>query len=80
MDPAFENGEEALLAASNLQLSEDDNVLVQGVEGDKYAIGYFGFAYFVENEGKLLVVIIPSSGERYLSTWLFETPDKGGAW
>lgn len=32
-----------------------------------------------ENEGKLLVVIIPSSGERYLSTWLFETPDKGGA-
>ncbi len=33
-----------------------------------------------ENEGKLLVVIIPSSGERYLSTWLFETPDKGGAW
>ncbi len=33
-------GEEALLGAANLQLSEDDNVLVQGVEGDKYAIGY----------------------------------------
>jgi len=59
MDPAFDKkGEEALLAASNLQLSEDDNVLVQGVEGDKYAIGYFGFAYFVENEGKLLDVKI----------------------
>ncbi len=57
MDPAFDKqGEEALLAAGNLQLSEDDNVLVQGVEGDKYAIGYFGFAYFVENEGKLLDV------------------------
>lgn len=46
-------GEEMLLGAANLQLSEDDNVLVQGVEGDKDAIGYFGFAYFVENEGKL---------------------------
>ena len=51
-------GEEALLAASNLQLSEDDNVLVQGVEGDKYAIGYFGFAYYTENEGKLLAAAI----------------------
>ncbi len=60
MDEAFENGEEALLAAGNLQLSEDDNVLVQGVEGDKYAIGYFGFAYFVENEGKLLDVKVES--------------------
>ena len=42
-------GEEALLGAANLQLSEDDNVLVQGVEGDKNAIGYFGYAYFEEN-------------------------------
>jgi len=61
MDPAFEKkGEEALLAAGNLQLSEDDNVLVQGVEGDRYAIGYFGFAYYVENEGKLAAVAIES--------------------
>jgi phosphate transport system substrate-binding protein len=54
MDPAFPDaGEEALLAAANLQLSEDDNVLVQGVSGDQYAIGYFGFAYFEENAGRL---------------------------
>jgi len=33
--------------------SEDDNVLVQGVTGDKSAIGYFGLAYYVENKGKL---------------------------
>ena len=46
-------GEEAILGSANLQLSEDDNVLVQGVEGDKYAIGYFGFAYYQENKGKL---------------------------
>ncbi len=57
MDPATEKkGEEALLAAGNLQLSEDDNVLVQGVEGDKYGIGYFGFAYYIENEDKLQAV------------------------
>lgn len=39
-------------------LSEDDNVLVQGVEGDKNAIGYFGFAYYEENQDKLKIVPI----------------------
>ncbi len=59
MDPAFpEAGEEQLLGAANLQLSEDDNVLVQGVAGDKNAIGYFGYAYFEENAGKLRDVSI----------------------
>jgi phosphate transport system substrate-binding protein len=33
--------------------SEDDNVLVQGVSGDVNAIGYFGYAYYAENMGKL---------------------------
>jgi phosphate binding protein len=46
-------GEEALLAREGAQYSEDDNVLVQGVEGSPYAIGYFGYAYFVENQGAL---------------------------
>ncbi|GMB07616.1 PstS family phosphate ABC transporter substrate-binding protein [Thermolongibacillus altinsuensis] len=40
------------------QLSEDDNVLVQGVAGDKNAIGFFGFAYYLENKDKLKVVPI----------------------
>ena len=35
--------------------SEDDNVLVQGVAGDKNAIGYFGLAYYEENKDKLKV-------------------------
>jgi ABC-type phosphate transport system substrate-binding protein len=39
-------------------LSEDDNVLVQGVAGDRNAIGYFGFAYYIENEGELQDVAI----------------------
>lgn len=42
----------------NATLSEDDNVLVQGVEGDKNAIGFFGFAYYAENKDKLKVISI----------------------
>jgi phosphate transport system substrate-binding protein len=33
--------------------SEDDNVLVQGVEGDPGALGYFGFAYYEQNADRL---------------------------
>jgi phosphate transport system substrate-binding protein len=33
--------------------SEDDNILVTGVSGDKYALGYFGLAYLIENQGKI---------------------------
>jgi phosphate transport system substrate-binding protein len=33
--------------------SEDDNVLVQGVSRDKNALGYFGYAYYAANKGKL---------------------------
>jgi len=38
--------------------SEDDNVLVQGVQRDVNALGYFGFAYFAENREKLKAVPI----------------------
>ncbi|MBI2346635.1 MAG: PstS family phosphate ABC transporter substrate-binding protein [Deltaproteobacteria bacterium] len=40
--------------------SEDDNVLVQGVARDKNALGYFGFAYFIENQGRLKAVAVDS--------------------
>jgi phosphate transport system substrate-binding protein len=33
--------------------SEDDNVLVQGVEGDKFAIGYMGFSYYAAHQKRL---------------------------
>ncbi len=38
--------------------SEDDNVLVQGIAGDKNAMGFFGFAYYIENTDKLKAVKI----------------------
>ncbi len=38
------------------QASEDDNILVQGISGDPYALGYFGYAYFAENADKLRLV------------------------
>lgn len=36
--------------------SEDDNVLVQGIEGDKNALGFFGLAYYEENKERLKLV------------------------
>jgi phosphate transport system substrate-binding protein len=41
--------------------SEDDNVLVQGVAGDKGGIGYFGLAYFEENKDKLTGVKVKNA-------------------
>jgi phosphate transport system substrate-binding protein len=39
-------------------LSEDDNILVQGISGDKNAIGYMGYAYYLENKKNLKIVPI----------------------
>lgn len=54
--------DEEILDGSDLvksaTLSEDDNVLVQGVESDKNAIGFFGYAYYLENKDKLTAVKI----------------------
>lgn len=50
--------ETGALSATNQQASEDDNVLVQGVLGSPYAIGYFGFAYYHENADTLNVLSI----------------------
>ena len=40
--------------------SEDDNVLVQGVASDIYALGFFGFAYYIENSNKINAVAVDS--------------------
>ncbi|MGM0828358.1 MAG: PstS family phosphate ABC transporter substrate-binding protein [Bacillota bacterium] len=50
--------EEKDMTKQNIQLSEDDNVLVQGVTGDKNAIGFFGYAYYLANKEELKAVKI----------------------
>lgn len=58
VEEVFDEDEEPILSASSTQLSEDDNVLAQGVIGSPYAIGYFGYAYYAENEGELKILNI----------------------
>jgi phosphate transport system substrate-binding protein len=53
------NGKEKSSRA-DYQASEDDNVLVQGVIGDKGALGYFGYAYYAEQPDKMKAVKIVS--------------------
>jgi len=50
---------------SDFQASEDDNVLVQGVSGERGGTGYFGFSYYEENKSRLNAVQIrnPKSGQ-----------------
>jgi len=56
--------------------SEDDNVLVQGVARDANALGYFGFAYYVENKDKLKAVpIVNEKGNAVLPS--LEAVEKG---
>jgi phosphate transport system substrate-binding protein len=72
--------EEETSRLSDVETSEDDNVLVQGVSGDRNALGYFGYSYYENNQDKLKALSIdgvsPSaetirSGEYLLSRPLF---------
>jgi phosphate transport system substrate-binding protein len=41
---------------ADYQASEDDNILVQGVAGDANSLGYYGYAYYLENQSRLKLV------------------------
>ena len=43
--------------------SEDDNVLVQGVNGDKNSLGYFGYAYYSDNQDQVKLVAIANGDD-----------------
>ena len=67
VEEVFDEEEGPILAAGNTQLSEDDNVLVQGISGDgcdpsnsstTCAVGFLGYAYFAENSDRLGVLNI----------------------
>ena len=51
------NGE-AQVSRADYTASADDNVLVQGISGDRNALGYFGYAYYAENTDKLKLVAV----------------------
>jgi phosphate transport system substrate-binding protein len=46
----------ARASRTDYQASEDDNVLVQGVAGERGGMGYFGYSYFIENQSRLNAV------------------------
>jgi len=48
----------AKASRSDYLATEDDNIVVQGVEGERGAMGYFGFSYYEENKDKLKVLSI----------------------
>ncbi len=58
VEAVFDEDATLIQESANTQFSEDDNVLVQGVEGDTYAIGYFGYAYYLENADLLTIISI----------------------
>lgn len=58
IEKVFESDLAPLLASSNLNQSEDDNVLLDGVAQNECAIGYFGYAYYAENTDILNLVAI----------------------
>ncbi|MYA50645.1 MAG: PstS family phosphate ABC transporter substrate-binding protein [Chloroflexi bacterium] len=51
------NGE-AQVSRADYTASADDNVLVQGIAGDRGSLGYFGYAYYQENKESLKVVAV----------------------
>ncbi|HAK45236.1 MAG TPA: phosphate-binding protein [Spirochaeta sp.] len=58
VEEVYDKNSAAILGASNLQMSEDDNILVQGISESPYGIGFFGYAYYVENKNVLNVLNI----------------------
>lgn len=55
---------------SDMSTSEDDNVLVTGVSGERGAIGFFGASYYFNNKGKIkaAAIVNPKTGEAVLPT------------
>lgn len=58
VEEVFDENEVPILSASERNMSEDDNILVQGIVGSPYAVGFFGYAYYTENEDVLKVLSI----------------------
>ncbi|MCK4873360.1 MAG: PstS family phosphate ABC transporter substrate-binding protein [Phycisphaerales bacterium] len=62
---------------SDMSVSEDDNVLVRGVAGDRGGIGFFGCAYYFENKDKLRAIPIVNPETRRAVAPTPETIENG---
>lgn len=71
------NGHSGQCRSEGVSFSEDDNVLVQGVAGDEFAVGFFGFAYYAENKAKLKAVPIKLDEKATAVTPSSETINNG---
>ncbi len=54
---------EVITPAADYEASEDDNTLVEGVSGTEGGFGYFGFAYYEENQDRLNIVSVSADGD-----------------
>lgn len=65
-------------AVPGIQLSEDDNVLVKGVEGSANSIGYFGYSYYLEEKARLKALgyegVLPSDRTVANGSYKFARP------
>ncbi len=58
--------------------SEDDNVIVQGVSGDQYALGYFGYSYYEQNKDKLKALPVDDGDASNGAGPIAPSPEIGG--
>ena len=64
-----DTGDTDLRQDENTSFNSDDNVLLDGIANDKYAIGFFGFAYYISNTDKVkAVAIVDKEGNAVLPT------------
>lgn len=60
-------GDEDLRQDENTTFSSDDNALLDGIANEEYALGFFGFAYYVANSDSVRAVpIVNEAGEAVL--------------
>jgi phosphate transport system substrate-binding protein len=60
VDQVLDGDDQAILNTPGVVTSEDDEVLLKGIVANPYAIGYFGYAYYKAEPGRLRALAIDS--------------------